>query len=349
MKKTVISIIGIAFMLFAFTACQPRYIYIPVPGFGNDNTPHVHEFGEWTTIIEPTCTTEGERMRVCEGCSATETETIDALGHDFNGTNTCIRCGTVGQVVSTGDDFSTALQKEDENIIIILQNDTSINVGSSVVLGTEKTKSIEIEGNNHKITFDSTWDYIVKTKNADAVLTIKNATIDNSGANADSGTWNIHDIVFDCEVILDNVTVNNAVAVGKNATIKNSKISEADYASDAYMLWIQANGQTVTVEDCEIDGRGSAGYKNRAIKIADEYITNPGHIILNVSGTKFYSDKKAAVLVTNTAGATINWGEGNDISGVAADTENAVWNDEARKENMNLIHVYGCTIAQEGE
>ena len=35
MKKIIISIIGIALMLFAFTACQPRYIFVPIPGGDN--------------------------------------------------------------------------------------------------------------------------------------------------------------------------------------------------------------------------------------------------------------------------------------------------------------------------
>ncbi len=42
-----------------------------------------HSFGEWTTTIEPTCETTGKKTRKCY-CGATETETIPALGHDFD-------------------------------------------------------------------------------------------------------------------------------------------------------------------------------------------------------------------------------------------------------------------------
>ena len=354
MKKTVISIIGITLMLFAFTACQPRYIFVP----------HVHAFGEWTIIKEATCTDEGVKTRTCKLCSETETKIIEALGHDFDAvTNTCTRCGTVRQVISAEDDFLTATQK-DGDVLIILQEDITIEIAphptnDKSVFGNDKTESIVVDGNGHTITFnntDSDWNAIYTT-NEDAVLTIKNATIDNSGHNADGGTWNGHDINFNCNVVLDNVTANNAIALGgKTATIKNTTISDADCTSDAYMLWIQANGQTVTVEDCIINGKSSTGHNNRAIKIADEYFKTPfydkgkeepGHVILNVSGTTFSSDSKAAVLVTNTAGATINWGKGNDISGVKADTVNAVWNDGDRASYMDLVKVYGCTMKLE--
>ncbi len=49
-----------------------------------DETEHtVHSFGEWVTVTEPTCTSEGERTRTCSGCDLAETEKIPALGHTF--------------------------------------------------------------------------------------------------------------------------------------------------------------------------------------------------------------------------------------------------------------------------
>ncbi len=69
-----------------------------------------HAYGEWT-VTEPTCTEAGSRTRACthEGCTATETQVLPALGHDFDSgtvtveatcteggtrTRTCRRCGT---------------------------------------------------------------------------------------------------------------------------------------------------------------------------------------------------------------------------------------------------------------
>ena len=306
MKKIIISIIGIALMLFAFTACQPRYIFVPI------------------------------------------------LGGDNGGGSTTDSASTV--FVSDGKDFKEAVEK-DGDVIVILQDDITIDIApwarpdnDKSLFGTDKTESIVIDGKGeHTITFNNTnsdWNAIY-TKNENAVLTIKNATIDNSGHNADSGPWNSHDIVFNCNIVLDNVIANNAIAVGKNATIKNSTISDVNCQADAYMLWIQAAGQTVTVENCTINGVSNVGKNNRAIKIDEQYIDNPTHVTLNVSGTTFSSDTKAAVMVKSSAGATINWGEGNDILGVKDDTENAVWNDADSAAHMNLVYVNGCTKAQE--
>ncbi|MBR2400522.1 MAG: hypothetical protein IKB03_02020, partial [Tidjanibacter sp.] len=67
-----------------------------------------------------------------------------------------------------------------------------------------------------------------------------------------------------------------------------------------------------------------------------------------VKNATFISKDKAAVLVTSTAGADIVWGEGNDISGVAADTEFAVWVDEDRAAYDDLVTVTGCYKKIEG-
>ena len=305
MKKIIISIIGIALMLFAFTACQPRYIFVPIPG------------------------------------------------EDNGGGSTTDSASTV--FVSDGKDFKEAVEK-DGDVIVILQDDITIDIApwarpdnDKSLFGTDKTESIVIDGKGeHTITFNNTnsdWNAIY-TKNENAVLTIKNATIDNSGHNADSGPWNSHDIIFNCNVVLDNVKSNNAIAVGKNATIKNSTITDSTCEQAAYMLWIQANGQTVTIENCKIEGKSTITNDNRAIKIADEYINEPKAVTLNVSDTTFSSDSKAAVLVTNTAGATINWGEENDIS-ETVDTVNAVWIDSDRADYMDRVVVNGCKKVQE--
>ncbi|MBE6536634.1 MAG: hypothetical protein E7673_01645 [Ruminococcaceae bacterium] len=43
---------------------------------------HEHSFGEWTTVTEPECETEGKKTRKCGGCGVTEEAVIQALGHD---------------------------------------------------------------------------------------------------------------------------------------------------------------------------------------------------------------------------------------------------------------------------
>ena len=66
-----------------------------------------HQLTDWIVTVEPTCTTTGTRVKKCTVCgNVVETETIDALGHDFQNyvddnkpaccdqyeTGTCTRC-----------------------------------------------------------------------------------------------------------------------------------------------------------------------------------------------------------------------------------------------------------------
>ncbi len=58
---------------------------------GNDTEPHVHAFGEWTTVTEATCIAEGQKERVC-ACGEKEIEKIPETKHNFVN-NVCAICG----------------------------------------------------------------------------------------------------------------------------------------------------------------------------------------------------------------------------------------------------------------
>lgn len=102
MKKTVFLIIIVS-LLFAFVGCD-----------GELKDQHVWDEG--TIVKQATCTQEGVRTFTCSHCSATKTEPVAALGHDFTTKNadekyvasqpteekaaeyyyTCSRCGEKG-------------------------------------------------------------------------------------------------------------------------------------------------------------------------------------------------------------------------------------------------------------
>ena len=65
-----------------------------------------------------------------------------------------------------------------------------------------------------------------------------------------------------------------------------------------------------------------------------------------ISNSKFTTAKKAAILVTNTAGAKITASNLN-IENVTEDKVNAVWNDSDRTAAWDLVEVVGCTKKQE--
>ena len=172
----------------------------------------------------------------------------------------------------------------------------------------------------------------------------------DSNYKVGGSTWDDYGLIFDCPTEFTDVTFNRQLVLSQpyKHILNNVTINQTASTGDMYALWIQA-GADVTFNGGTVNAiNPNSGSKNRAIKIADEYMPTPLQLTkLNVSGVTFKSDKKAAVLVTSTAGADIIWGEGNDISNVAADQTNAVWNDADRTAAWELITVTGCTKYQE--
>lgn len=56
----------------------------------NSNS-HIHEFGEWETVKEATCTEAGVQQRVCE-CGEAETQEIETVPHVYENM-VCVNCG----------------------------------------------------------------------------------------------------------------------------------------------------------------------------------------------------------------------------------------------------------------
>lgn len=262
--------------------------------------------------------------------------------------------------VTSDEELEEALSKDIKDIVIDLsQIETrssapmtyNIDVDANnekYYIGGEKTRTITINANGNTINFihhNTDWNYI-RCVSDDAKWIINDAALTNSGAN--NGPWNRHDIRFYNAVELNNVTSDKAIALLNDGKLTNVQISDVHPDnSEAYGLWITAEGQTVSLDGVTItpsEGKTT----DRAIKIADQYIDSPAKVTLNVSNSKFVSQKKAAILVTSTAGATINWGAGNDIKGVAADPINAVWVDEARAQYASEVKVEGASKVVEG-
>lgn len=212
--------------------------------------------------------------------------------------------------------------------------------------GGATTSTITIDGAGHNLTFHSTYRNHVQTTNG-AKIILKNATVD-SDYKVEGSTWDDYGLIFQCPTEFENVTFNRQLVLEQPYVHKltNVIINQTSATGDMYALWIEA-GADVTFNGGTVNSINPNGSLNRAIKIADEYITDPQLTKLNVSGVTFKSQKKAAVLVTSTAGANIVWGEGNNISQVAADQTNAVWNDADRTAAWELVTVTGCTKFQE--
>ena len=225
---------------------------------------------------------------------------------------------------------------------IVLDKDVIMSYGAREAYGAEDLATLTIDGNGYVLTLNQTnsdWSSI-GLKNAEGKLVLKNMTIEKTGKGDTSGAWNTHAIIFSTPVEMNNVTVNNAIAVAADATLNNVTINEAN---GYYGLWIEANGQTVTVNGGSI----TATNGGRGIKIADQYIDAPASVTLKVDGTVFNTAKKAAVLVSSVAGAEITATNVN-IENVAEDDDNFAWVDEDWAADFGKVTVNGAPATQEG-
>ncbi len=252
--------------------------------------------------------------------------------------------------VSTPEALANALTSDEKYISITLENDIDVLMSSlgtqtpgsgEYKLGGENTESIVINLNNHKMTITTTYMSSIGAKNDDAIIIIKNGSMNSTGNSA--ATWNINDLIFaNCNYQFENVTFDKEVALtntGKNVEMKNVTINGT---GDYYALWIQAEGQNVTIDGLVIDTPG------RGIKIDEQYSNDSvAEVTLNVSNAKFTTAKKAAIVVKSVKGAEITTNT-VDISGVAADSKNIVWVDEDSADHQGKVTVNGSAPYLEG-
>ena len=250
---------------------------------------------------------------------------------------------------TNAEDMAEALQYNKEEITVILAKDIELPISSlgqmtggsgEYKLGGEDTKKITIDLNNYKLNITTTYWSNLGAKNDDAIFTIKNGTMTSSQA---TGTWNSYDLCFsNCNYVLENVVFEKAIALGsanKSFTLNNVTINETH---DYYAMWIEAVGQTVTVDGLTVTSAG------RGIKIDEQYVDAPAKVTLNIANSTFETVKKAAILVKSVAGAEINVSD-IDITKVAEDNDFAVWVDEDAAAYADKVVVNGAFIKVEGD
>ena len=107
-----------------------------------------HEWGEGTETKAPTCTEAGEKTYTCTRCSATKTEEVAALGHDYSDEWTVDKEATTTETGSKSHHCKVCGNKTDVTIIPMIKADVSINVE---VVKKEDTPDTTIEGSNNEI------------------------------------------------------------------------------------------------------------------------------------------------------------------------------------------------------
>ena len=278
--------------------------------------------------------------------NATYEQISAILNTDNNTYGTAYVVGSKVPVAKIGDKtyykFEEAISSVGAgDVVIELLSDATLNYPARKEYGTNETTSLTINGHGNILTLhqtDTDWSSLGLV-NEDAKFVFNNMTINKTKAGG-NGAWNNHAINFYANVEMNGVTVNNSMQVTKGANLNNVTINEG---GGYYGLWVSAQEQTVTMNGGAINATNGG----RGIKIADEYVDAPAKVTLSVEGTTFNTAKKAAVLVTSTAGATITVSEVN-IENVAEDNENFAWVDEDRAANFGEVTVNGNPAYIEG-
>lgn len=224
--------------------------------------------------------------------------------------------------VFTKEEFVAAATANVENIVIKLQNDIEFGDGARVnewEIGGADTKTVTIEGTgNELLTYANDYRSYLKTVNPNATLILKNLKMTSTFA---PGTWDTYNIIFATPVEMENVTFNKAIGFDMNCTyavLNNVVIDEsANNIRATYAMWVSPKCEmNITMNNCEI--RNTAFTDGRAIKIDEEYVSNPQKVTLTVNGGKFAasSTSKALINVKNNGGNVITTTGNIDITGI---------------------------------
>lgn len=224
--------------------------------------------------------------------------------------------------VFTKEEFVAAATANVENIVIKLQNDIEFGDGARVnewEIGGADTKTVTIEGTgNELLTYANDYRSYLKTVNPNATLILKNLKMTSTFA---PGTWDTYNIIFATPVEMENVTFNKAIGFDMNCTyavLNNVVIDEsANNVRATYAMWVSPKCEmNITMNNCEI--RNTAFTDGRAIKIDEQYVSNPQKVTLTVNGGKFAasSTSKALINVKNNGGNVITTTGNIDITGI---------------------------------
>ena len=248
---------------------------------------HSWDEGEETTI--PTCTTPGEKTFKCtvEGCVATKTEPIPALGHEYGTDGMCIHEGCkesitigsdivalIGNTPYTTLDDAIAAASDGDTVIVLQKCTTSgLNLSKNLTIkGARGAAAPEIEFTQYGIAL---WGISLTFKDCDVVM-------NGIGSTPYTSEWNWMSICAskDASLTLDNVSMTmNGQDANKHAIYfcSNNKLNIV-------------NGSSLTI----------TGYKQDAL----EWDGGDGGYNVNIIDSKFISDHNRSGF-TGTFYATI--------------------------------------------
>ena len=92
---------------------------------GADNAPHAHEFKEWHTTANATCSSDGIRERYCS-CGEKQTTAIPA-GHNIQN-GICVNCGYVSSQNGGANNPGSSSNSQKVSELIAVANTLGVSV-----------------------------------------------------------------------------------------------------------------------------------------------------------------------------------------------------------------------------
>ena len=246
--------------------------------------------------------------------------------------------GTIARVTTNEELEKALMDATQEHIVINLDKNYTLK-GKTSSYGSEKSKTITINGNGNTLTFEDSYRTYIKNEGGKFIFNNVNIIRNTSNTNTH---YHNNNMSFNGDVEMNNVTFNKGILIG-NTTAKLNQVTINKDKVNTYAIFVTI-GANVTLDGCTIDAENVG----RGIKIINEDNTNSTeNTSLVVKNTTFKTKEKAAILVFSHTQTSITL-ENIDITGVEADKINAVWVDEDAAEYYDLVTVTGGTKFQEG-
>lgn len=195
MKKTIISIIGIAVMLLAITACRPNYVIVPIPGGGTPSGTPVADLGELKAVLAKggEARLEDNMQVSAADLAALEAGTINGDGNKIIVTDTTTASGTKSGLylkgVSVKDaiiDVSTATRAsviyDDTTYAVMIQGEGTTLENVEIITGGKA--GINVHSASNVMLKNVTIDDCAK-----APVSISSSTVTIDGITAKGSDW----------------------------------------------------------------------------------------------------------------------------------------------------------------
>lgn len=371
MKKTIISIIGIALMLLAITACRPNYVIMPpIPG-GNGGSSSSDEYQEIADKVNPATLVndvlQSGKTGIDVRCSLLRAATTRTALEDGN-------YNLTARVEFT--EYPTAAGNITGGVLVYtIPGTVSRGTFTANGSGSVKTeKALIIAGTTMTIDDDSMAVTITATASEDVTITEASVVVSAPSVSVGGNTVSVNPVVR-----IDVASVNSEMKKFMKNFIKvNNKFQQDDIVDAAAI----AEEMEITEADVFID-LGYFGNVDNVVISGHKYTADSSIIPVSVGMSAFYNDRvykidgetgnllvnKAAFMFSLLAGEgiSVNGTEYDGYSlfdevpeeltirnvkvdGVVADAESdSVYNVEITKKNTMTTYDYEEAPVQSGD